>query len=369
MEPLRGRPVRGLAETPALDVRDVRRPLQALLLGEGRRNRPRTGPRSRDASGEPLGRASPSTPRCSVAACFFEKSTPRPGAGDDREIPQQAPVRIALGRANRSVRGPPRARRSASSRTTASCWSSPRGREGTAKLFPERNSLVEFGTGFLRLALKTKTPIIPFGFLGGGEAIPTVANAYAIGKLLGVPYIPVTPTASRSRCPRDANSLRRAVHVHGGRHGGRRGDRGLRRPGEADNRAAHRGWPDARARAPARARTAPTSAVDATPGGPRMKLLVAGVSSAIAKLVVEHSSQQGTSRGNRPARPVARRHPSRCIRSTSGSAPPKTCSARSAPKRSSTWDRHLARDARRGALPDQPGRNARGLRPLPGLRR
>lgn len=69
----------------------------------------------------------------------------------------------------------------------------PEGARGTAKLFKERHSLVDFGTGFVRLALKTKTPIIPFAFLGGGEAVPTIANAYALGKLFGVPYVPVTP--------------------------------------------------------------------------------------------------------------------------------------------------------------------------------
>ena len=69
----------------------------------------------------------------------------------------------------------------------------PEGARGTAKLYKERHSLVDFGTGFVRLALKTKTPIIPFAFLGGGEAIPTISNAYALGKLLGVPYIPITP--------------------------------------------------------------------------------------------------------------------------------------------------------------------------------
>jgi 1-acyl-sn-glycerol-3-phosphate acyltransferase len=67
----------------------------------------------------------------------------------------------------------------------------PEGARGTAKLFRERNTLVEFGTGFVRMALKTKTPIIPFAVLGGGEAFPTVANAYKLGRLLGVPYIPV----------------------------------------------------------------------------------------------------------------------------------------------------------------------------------
>ncbi len=69
----------------------------------------------------------------------------------------------------------------------------PEGARGTAKLFKERYSLVHFGTGFVRLAMKMKTPIVPFAFLGGGEAIPTISNAVSIGKLLGVPYIPVTP--------------------------------------------------------------------------------------------------------------------------------------------------------------------------------
>jgi 1-acyl-sn-glycerol-3-phosphate acyltransferase len=69
----------------------------------------------------------------------------------------------------------------------------PEGARGTAKLFKERYTLVEFGTGFMRLAMKMRTPIVPFAFLGGGEAIPTVANAYRIGRLLRVPYVPLTP--------------------------------------------------------------------------------------------------------------------------------------------------------------------------------
>ncbi|MFP2908579.1 lysophospholipid acyltransferase family protein [Pyxidicoccus sp. 3LFB2] len=69
----------------------------------------------------------------------------------------------------------------------------PEGAKGTAKLYPQRYSLVDFGTGFMRLALQTRSPIIPFAFLGGGAAIPTVFNARALGKLMGVPYIPLTP--------------------------------------------------------------------------------------------------------------------------------------------------------------------------------
>jgi len=68
----------------------------------------------------------------------------------------------------------------------------PEGARGTAKLYKERYSLVGFGSGFVRLAMKTKSPIVPFAFLGGGEAFPTIVNSYALGALVGVPYLPVT---------------------------------------------------------------------------------------------------------------------------------------------------------------------------------
>lgn len=69
----------------------------------------------------------------------------------------------------------------------------PEGARGTAKLYKERYNLVRFGTGFVRLAMRTKSPIIPFAFLGGGAAVPTVYNAVALGKMVGAPYVPVTP--------------------------------------------------------------------------------------------------------------------------------------------------------------------------------
>ncbi len=67
----------------------------------------------------------------------------------------------------------------------------PEGARGTAKLYWERHSLVDFGTGFMRLAMKTRTPIVPVAILGGGEALPTVANSRALGSLLGAPYVPI----------------------------------------------------------------------------------------------------------------------------------------------------------------------------------
>jgi 1-acyl-sn-glycerol-3-phosphate acyltransferase len=69
----------------------------------------------------------------------------------------------------------------------------PEGARGTAKLYGDRNSLVDFGTGFVRLAIKARAPIIPFAFVGGGEAIPTVVNLVRLGRMFGVPYIPLTP--------------------------------------------------------------------------------------------------------------------------------------------------------------------------------
>lgn len=83
----------------------------------------------------------------------------------------------------------------------------PEGARGTAKLFKERYSLVNFGSGFVRLAMKTRTPIVPFGFIGGGEAVPTIANSYAIGRLFGAPYVPITPYVVAMPLP-----VRLAVH-------------------------------------------------------------------------------------------------------------------------------------------------------------
>ena len=69
----------------------------------------------------------------------------------------------------------------------------PEGARGTAKLYPERHSLVRFGTGFMRLALQTRSPVVPVAFIGGGEAIPTIHNSKTLGRLVGAPYVPFTP--------------------------------------------------------------------------------------------------------------------------------------------------------------------------------
>jgi 1-acyl-sn-glycerol-3-phosphate acyltransferase len=69
----------------------------------------------------------------------------------------------------------------------------PEGARGTAKLFHERNTLVGFGTGFMRLALRSRCPIVPFAFVGGGEAVPTILNLRRLARVIGTPYVPLTP--------------------------------------------------------------------------------------------------------------------------------------------------------------------------------
>lgn len=83
----------------------------------------------------------------------------------------------------------------------------PEGARGTAKLYKDRWSLVAFGTGFVRLALQTKSPIVPLAFIGGGDVLPTVTNLYALGKLFGAPYIPVTPYGLAIPLPRKCEIL------------------------------------------------------------------------------------------------------------------------------------------------------------------
>jgi 1-acyl-sn-glycerol-3-phosphate acyltransferase len=127
-----------------------------------------------------------------IASMFFSKNPPRLAQGMVEKFINQLPMMsLWASRTGQFTGLPEHAIRLLEEDRLLMVF--PEGAKGTAKLYKERHSLVNFGTGFLRLALKTKTPIIPFGFLGGGEALPTISNAYALGKLLGVPYVPITP--------------------------------------------------------------------------------------------------------------------------------------------------------------------------------
>jgi 1-acyl-sn-glycerol-3-phosphate acyltransferase len=70
----------------------------------------------------------------------------------------------------------------------------PEGERGGGKVWKDRYRIMGFGQGFLRLALETKTPIVPIGFVGGEEMCPSLSRMEPLARLLGLPYIPLTPT-------------------------------------------------------------------------------------------------------------------------------------------------------------------------------
>lgn len=127
-----------------------------------------------------------------VGACFYEPEQPRLAQGMAEKFLNTLPFSSTFtNRAGMLVGLPDHAERLLSDERLLMVF--PEGARGTAKLYKDRNSLVRFGTGFMRLALQTKTPIVPVAFVGAGEAIPTIHNSYTLGKILGVPYVPFTP--------------------------------------------------------------------------------------------------------------------------------------------------------------------------------
>lgn len=71
----------------------------------------------------------------------------------------------------------------------------PEGVKGIGKLYRDRYKLQRFGRGgFIRLCLRTGTPLVPCVVVGAEEASPMLYRDEQASKLLGLPYLPVTPT-------------------------------------------------------------------------------------------------------------------------------------------------------------------------------
>jgi 1-acyl-sn-glycerol-3-phosphate acyltransferase len=68
----------------------------------------------------------------------------------------------------------------------------PEGVRGMNKLYRDRYQLQRFGFGFMRLALQTRTPIVPVGVVGSEEQNPGLANLPGVARALGMPAFPVT---------------------------------------------------------------------------------------------------------------------------------------------------------------------------------
>ena len=71
----------------------------------------------------------------------------------------------------------------------------PEGFKGVGKPFAERYKLQRFGRGgFVSAAIRAGAPIIPCSIVGAEEIYPLIGHAEPLARLLGLPYIPITPT-------------------------------------------------------------------------------------------------------------------------------------------------------------------------------
>jgi 1-acyl-sn-glycerol-3-phosphate acyltransferase len=71
----------------------------------------------------------------------------------------------------------------------------PEGMKGIGKLFRDRYKLQRFGRGgFVKLLLRTRTPVVPVAIVGGEEMNPMLARVEYLSKAFGMSYLPLTPT-------------------------------------------------------------------------------------------------------------------------------------------------------------------------------
>jgi 1-acyl-sn-glycerol-3-phosphate acyltransferase len=84
------------------------------------------------------------------------------------------------------------AQRMLSSGELVGVW--PEGFKGIGKPYSERYKLQRFGRGgFVSAAIRTGVPIVPCSVVGAEEIYPLVGNMPALARLLGLPYLPITP--------------------------------------------------------------------------------------------------------------------------------------------------------------------------------
>jgi 1-acyl-sn-glycerol-3-phosphate acyltransferase len=67
----------------------------------------------------------------------------------------------------------------------------PEGQRGINKMFAKRYQLSAFGHGFMRLAMDTRSPIVPVAVIGAEEQAPAIADIKPLARLLGFPAMPV----------------------------------------------------------------------------------------------------------------------------------------------------------------------------------
>ncbi|MER7361262.1 lysophospholipid acyltransferase family protein [Nonomuraea wenchangensis] len=70
----------------------------------------------------------------------------------------------------------------------------PEGFKGVGKPFSERYKLQRFGRGgFVASAIRAGVPILPTAIVGAEEIYPKIGDVKSLARLLGLPYVPITP--------------------------------------------------------------------------------------------------------------------------------------------------------------------------------
>jgi 1-acyl-sn-glycerol-3-phosphate acyltransferase len=70
----------------------------------------------------------------------------------------------------------------------------PEGFKGVGKPFSDRYKLQRFGRGgFVASAIRAGVPIIPCSIVGAEEIYPKIGDVRFLARLLGLPYLPITP--------------------------------------------------------------------------------------------------------------------------------------------------------------------------------
>lgn len=67
----------------------------------------------------------------------------------------------------------------------------PEGVRGLNKTWNHRYQLQRFGRGFMRLALETRTPVVPVVVIGAEEQAPALINSRSLSRMFGVPTFPI----------------------------------------------------------------------------------------------------------------------------------------------------------------------------------
>ena len=71
----------------------------------------------------------------------------------------------------------------------------PEGVKGTGKRYSDRYRLQRFGRGgFVEIALRTRSPIVPVAVVGSEEIYPMIADSGLLARAIGAPFVPITPT-------------------------------------------------------------------------------------------------------------------------------------------------------------------------------